>query len=438
VRLTHEDKVNNKKDGPLFDIVAGTSMGAMNAAVLVSNVVNRNKTWQEAAHMLEHFWMDQAKEDDKKEGGLSSSPDISKWWWDRAKKLKIFNASDQATRKYYSVKEYFRRGAPNVFYPIIPPELDFKFVDADNTWLAYSSDPLKGTIKRYSKDQKDQKDEKNDDLRIATTWNKREPRLLAISVNVAEGETVAFDSYYRKAKDPDNPLYDGDGITIDHIMASGTVPIFYKYRDIPKEPGHKFCDGGILSNTPFRELLKAHRDYWKRIAGEDQDKIPDLDVYIINVHPSEYRTDPDTSKLGTVPTDLDGVKDRINDMIFSDRDSQYDEAVVDMATDYSDVIDKLKELAKSHFKNNETDLFEKEFESFLNTTQAKSKGDLGERRSYRDLLRGRFKLTKVIRIENQNYEDSIAGKGADFTFETIEKLIKRGKEDAQKVLGIVE
>ena len=37
------------KEGPLFDIIAGNSIGAMNAAVLVSNVVNRKKTWEEAA-----------------------------------------------------------------------------------------------------------------------------------------------------------------------------------------------------------------------------------------------------------------------------------------------------------------------------------------------------------------------------------------------------
>jgi NTE family protein len=425
--LTHQDKEDNKKDGPLFDVVAGTSMGAMNAAVLVSNVVNRNKTWQEAAHILEHFWMDHAKKDDEVKGGLSSSPDISKWWWwkDDAKQQKVFTASIEAARRYYSVKEYFRRGASNVFYPIIPPDLDSKFLDSDNTWLAYNSNPLEETIKRYSKDENN---EKNDRLRISTRWDKREPRLLVVSVNVADGKTVTFDSYYRKSEDPDNSLYDDDGIAINHVMASGTVPIFYKFRDISKEEPRKFCDGGILSNTPFRELLQAHRTYWKRVIGEDKgDKIPDLDVYMINVHPS---------KQDIVPTDLDGVKDRINDIIFSDRDSQYDEAVADMIMDYIDVIDKLKELAKRHFKNNdESDLFENEFENFLKTTQAKSKGDLGESRRYKDLLTGRFKLTKVIRIENENYEDSIAGKGADFTSETIEKLIEKGKKDVKRVLG---
>ena len=46
-------------------------MGAMNAAVLVSNVVNRNKTWEEAVKVLEDFWMNE-------KNGLSSTPDISK------------------------------------------------------------------------------------------------------------------------------------------------------------------------------------------------------------------------------------------------------------------------------------------------------------------------------------------------------------------------
>ena len=33
-------------------------MGAMNAAVLVGNVINRNKTWEEAAVELGNFWTD--------------------------------------------------------------------------------------------------------------------------------------------------------------------------------------------------------------------------------------------------------------------------------------------------------------------------------------------------------------------------------------------
>jgi NTE family protein len=130
-------------------------------------------------------------------------------------------------------------------------------------------------------------------------------------------------------------------IIINHVMASGTLPLLYKFREIPTKAGRKLCDGGILSNTPFRELLQAHRDYWKRVIGEGQDKIPDLDVYIINVHPS---------KQDTLPTDdRDAVQDRINDITFSDGNSHYDEMAADLVTDYTQLIDNLKELAKSHF-----------------------------------------------------------------------------------------
>ena len=177
-------------------------------------------------------------------------------------------------------------------------------------------------------------------MTIATSWSNREPRLLLISVDVAEGKTVAFDSYHTKAEDPENSLYEGDGITIDHVMASGTIPVFYKFREIPTKGGRKFCDGGILSNTPFRELLQAHRDYWKRVVGKDKDEIPNLDVYIVNVHPS---------RQDKVPTDLDGVKDRLNDITFMDRNSHYDETVADLVRDYTDLIDRLKGTCKKLF-----------------------------------------------------------------------------------------
>jgi NTE family protein len=405
------------REGPLFDIVAATSMGAMNAAVLVSNVVNRKKTWEEAAKELENFWIDEEK-------GLSSTPGFSNLWWNEAKKQKKFSASPEAARRYYSVKEYLKYGTPNVFLPL-PPEPDSKFADQDNTWIAHDISPLQNTIERYSKDENNK-----EKLRIATSWRNREPRLLVISVDVADGKTVAFDSYHTKPEDPENSLYEGDGITIDHVMASGTIPIFYKFREIPTKGGRKFCDGGILSNTPFRELLQAHRDYWKRIVGKDKDEIPDLDVYIVNVHPS---------KQDKVPTDLDGVKDRINDITFMDRNSHYDETVADLVTDYADLINRLKVLAKGYFENKykKDIVFQNEFERLLKTIEGKTSGDAGEHRKYKeDLLKGRFRLTKVIRIENDSYKDSISGKVGDFTSKSIMNLIEKGKQDARRVLDV--
>lgn len=78
-----------------------------------------------------------------------------------------------------------KHGTPNICSPLTP-EPDLKFADPDNTWFA--NDPLENTIERYSKD------ENNEKLRIATSWDKGEPRLLVISVD------VVFDSYHKKYK----------------------------------------------------------------------------------------------------------------------------------------------------------------------------------------------------------------------------------------------
>jgi NTE family protein len=406
-KIAKGSSTGDTKNVPFFDIIAGTSIGAINAAVLVGNVVNRKKTWEEALEMLERFWTDE-------KNGLSSTPDFSKWWWTpQYPNFPKINASEEALVKYYSVKEYIKHGIPNVCHPQTP-KYDFKFGDPDNTWFVNSVKPLQDTIERYSKAEGSEK------LAISTSWDKREPRLLAISVDIAEGKTVVFDSYHKESKETNDSVYMGEGITIDHIMASATIPLFYEFRNIG---GRRFCDGGILSNTPFRELLQAHRDYWTKAIGEGRNEIPDLEVYIINLRPSKISTDK-------IPDDYDGAKERINDLIYSDRNSHYDEIIADLVTDYIELIDALKEIAKSHFKNkDERSSFENEFERFL-YTKAKSGTAIRENRKYLDILKGRFKLIKVVRFEPKSYENSISGKGADFTSKTIRELIEKGKEEA--------
>ena len=45
-----------------------------------------------------------------------------------------------------------------------------------------------------------------------------------------------------------------EGIGIKHLMANSRVPEFYAMKDIGMR---KFWDGGILSNTPIKELFDA-------------------------------------------------------------------------------------------------------------------------------------------------------------------------------------
>ena len=71
----------------------------------------------------------------------------------------------------------------------------------------------------------------------------------------------------------------------------------------------------VLSNTPLRELITSHQDYWKSVENtketDIESTIPNLEVYIIDVWPSveDY----------PVPLDLDGIRDLKNDLTYQDK-----------------------------------------------------------------------------------------------------------------------
>ena len=81
-----------------------------------------------------------------------------------------------------------------------------------------------------------------------------------------------------------------------------------------------------MSNTPFRELLEAHQEYWASVKPNE--KIPDLDVYIINVHPNKMDID-------NLPNDYDAIKGRDTDILYHDRNSHYDENISKLLSDYN-------------------------------------------------------------------------------------------------------
>ena len=430
-----EEKEKEITNSLLFDVIAGTSIGAMNGAVFVSQFLQTG-SWERSSEKVEEFWNDS-------NSGLGSYidagklPQLDPWQTDEKWYKQVpCAASKETARRYYSVKYFVAYGAPKV-HTALSPRPDSRFYDNDgcfsNKWFVHSNDKLRSTILTYAK------------FPILTSFHKKQPRLLVFSVDVADGRTIAFDSY-KKTNNPKGSQQerqengcedavikygdDGNGILIDHVMASGTLPEFYDFQDIG---GRKFCDGGLRSNTPFRELLQAHQSYWKDVLEEEQEneskKIPDLEVYLVNLHPL---------KQDTVPSDHDGVKDRINDIIFSDRTSCYDENVAYLITDYTSFTVQLKKLVKDAISkvNEEADRadLQKRFEAILATTTT-SKDQRGLQAEYKDLIKCQFELTRVMRIEHTNYTNSISGKTGDFTLETINDLIRQGESDALNSLS---
>jgi NTE family protein len=447
--LSEKDRKEKKGKSSTFDIIAGTSIGAINAAVLTSYVVE-NDTYEGSAEKLVEFWTYLSKQ---------SMVDINPWftiWWDTMHGINKSLATGEAARRYYSAKEFTISGIPNVFLPLTPIP-DNKFLDYSwNTWYRFSNEPLKQSLKRFAK------------FPISTTHEDNQPRLLLLAVDVADGVAVTFDSYpkadgsrkseygkYIKQADKEIGFehvinYD-QGITAEHVMASSSFPVNFDYAMIEvesykanhnqyrhldntnskshggkdheplmnncykKEKRH-FWDGGLMANTPLTQLVLYHRNYWYYVKGL-KDKAPTLCICVVNVHPT---------KQEEIPTDHDGVVNRNIDITFSDRSQREEEALLLI----SDYIDLIKELIKTARVSGIKDSVINE----LLNRRTQYHGHLMRPRQYKEILEGNYDIGEIIRIERKNDEHSISDKTFDFSYGTVTRLLANGYEDAMKTI----
>jgi NTE family protein len=385
-KITTDDKENGKEGRPLFDIIAGTSIGAINAAVLVSHVLE-NKTWRGSSEKLIEFW----------EFLSCPTPDItgvSANWKKEHDKNNPNAASIEAARRYYSVKEFFKSGVDKVYSPL-PPREDEKFFDQENKRVLYDKQPLQKSIEKFVK------------FPITTDYELGEPRLLVISVDAKEGIPVTFDSY--------------GGIKAQHVMASASLPEFYEYEEID---GHRLWDGGILSNTPIRELIQAHKAFWEYKIGskelensileEASFNVPDLELYIVNLWHSNDNV---------APSDPDGMTERHRDI--KSHDQYYVKESI-LLTHYTHLIENLIQLgvSRNNKYNNNYELKKainkilQDYTASVDTTEIPKK--------YLDIIKAQFEITKIESIERRDDNDTISAKDGDFTSETINKLLKDG------------
>jgi predicted acylesterase/phospholipase RssA len=123
-------KQTEKNGKPFLNIVAGTSIGAINAAIIVSYVVE-NGTWDGSAQRLNEFW-----EYLSKESSFDQMPGFTAWWDYLHNNVHSRIASGEAARRYYSAKEFSITGVPTVFSPLTPL-VDTRFFDSQNIYCEY-------------------------------------------------------------------------------------------------------------------------------------------------------------------------------------------------------------------------------------------------------------------------------------------------------------
>lgn len=430
-------KYRNKEAGnierPIFDIIAGTSIGAINAAILTSYVIE-NKTWEGSAERLIDFWNYISTE--------SITDSFSYYmieWWDNWKKFFGDIATGEAARRYYSSKEFTVTGVSKVFSrPHLVP--DKRFFDLFNVWYQYDSQPLKKSLEKFAK------------FPIATSRENNQPRLLLVAVDVNEGSPVVFDSYVKEDGtrhtgygklfvDKDRNDHSGnsddqkvigfehvlrydEGITSDHVIASASIPVNFDYvrleaeRYDPQTKSYKkeqrfFWDGGILVNTPLMQVISAQRQYWY-YGKKVKSSVPRLTVFEVNLHPL---------RIDKAPLDHDGVKNRTVDLVLGDK-THNDETIMLILQAYIELAKKLIKTAKDHGTKQETidDILDQPI-----PTQERFVGIKGTK--YRDAIEGAFNLGEIIRVERKHDEYSISNKTFDFTSNTIKCLLQDGYDD---------
>ena len=98
--LTKEDTKRGFKGRPLADIVAGTSIGAINSTILVSYVIENN-TWEGSSERLNEFW-----EYLSKESLFDHIPGFTQWWDYLHNNVNHDISTGEAARRYIRQKSF--------------------------------------------------------------------------------------------------------------------------------------------------------------------------------------------------------------------------------------------------------------------------------------------------------------------------------------------
>lgn len=182
-----------ERHGINFDVIVGTSIGAVNASIIAGAKDNPVKS-------LENFWLE-----------LSES---------------VSEMFPEDTRPFFSTMHATIWGNPKVVLPIN---------GMPNPWLMsmtkpflYDNEPLKKTLLQFVDFEK--------------INDKANTRLIVSSVDIQQGKSVIFDSHKLK-------------LDAGHIIASAGYP-FYGISWTEKDDKYLW-DGSLLSNTPLREAIDA-------------------------------------------------------------------------------------------------------------------------------------------------------------------------------------
>src|SRR5919106_6417185 len=367
-----------------IDIVAGTSIGGINAAIIAGS-----KDEKHPEQMLEQFWvkLSQSFVDLDKVILPSYSRTLPKYVEDmlvpsgyyfynlpphssdqqRNYSSKTMSANQHAI-KMQQLKSFYSSaifGNDKMFKPrwreeniLTDPEY---FVPQKWTYI-YDHTPLLKTLEKYVD---------YDKLRPNGNPNSR---LILTAVNILTAEPLTFDSFKMQ-------------ITPKHILATSAYPL-YNFRWIEVEDGVFAWDGGLLSNTPLREVI-------------DASPVNDKRTFLVENYPK---------KVETLPKNLPEVYHRARDIMFSDK-TEHNVRMSKVITQYLRYIEELYQLIETN----------------MDLTKVDPKQLKRIRRKYKKYKQERGAEIKDIFYITRDEPFPHMYENADFSPETIKNSIKEGE-----------
>jgi NTE family protein len=373
-----------------LDIIAGTSIGGINAAIIAGS--------KDAKHpelLLEQFWLELSESFvDFDKVTLPSSASLPKF----IEKLLLvlpsnnyyyhhhFPTASSEQENYSTIKANERAikmkqlrsfyssaifGNDKMFKPRWRQETaltDPEYFAPQNWTYMYDLAPLVKTLEKY------------------IDYNKLKPngnpnaRLILTAVNVLTADPLTFDSSKQQ-------------ITSKHILATSAYPL-YNFPWIEVEDGVYAWDGGLLNNTPLREVI-------------DASPVKDKRIFLVENYPK---------RVNALPKNLPEVYHRARDIMFSDK-TVYNVRMSKVITLYLRYIEELYQLIET-----------------LDLTKVDPKQLKRIRKKYKKYKQERGAEIKDIFYITRDEPFPHMYENADFSPETIKSSIKEGEIKTNEIL----
>src|SRR5215470_9048650 len=239
-----------------IDIVAGTSIGGLNATIIAGCKGDHPE------RELEQFWLELSEGSSTNLKPPASTVDSSSLpRFSQAKSiLSFYDAAFHGNKKVF-----VPRWRPEYFF------FDPQCLTPDKCTYLFDHTPLVNTLEKY------------------VDFDKLQPngnphaRLIITAVNVLTAEPLTFDSAKQQ-------------ITPKHILATTGYPT-YHFQWAEVEKGVYAWDGSLLSNTPLREVI-------------DASPVNDKRIFLVENYPKN---------IDRLPNNILEVQHRARDIMFSDK-----------------------------------------------------------------------------------------------------------------------